>query len=83
METVKRLDNAATVSGKDIRSRFLIRAVNIVGDDPVVLEHLGDCLRDLGQIEEARRAYERAQAAGAPHDRIEERLNGLPEGESP
>jgi tetratricopeptide (TPR) repeat protein len=55
----------------------LIRAVNIVGDDPVVLEHLGDCLRDLGKVEEARRTYERALGAGAPEDRIRPRLEGL------
>lgn len=55
----------------------LIRAVNVVGDDPVVLEHLGDCLRDLGRIEEARRTYERARAAGADPDRIEARIEGL------
>lgn len=63
----------------------LIRAVNIVGDDPVVLEHLGDCLRDLGQIQEARRTYERARAAGADAERIQSRLEGLeglPEGGS-
>jgi len=61
----------------------LIRAVNLVGDDPIVLEHLGDCLRDLDRIEEARRTYERALEAGAPRDRIQERLDGLREGEEP
>jgi tetratricopeptide (TPR) repeat protein len=61
----------------------LIRAVNLVGDDPIVLEHLGDCLRDLDRIEEARRTYERALEAGAPRDRIEERLNGLEQDEAP
>lgn len=58
----------------------LIRAVNIVGDDPVVLEHLGDCLRDLGRTEEARRTYERALRAGAPEERIRPRLDGLDTG---
>lgn len=57
----------------------LIRAVNAVGDDPVVLEHLGDCLRDLGRLDEARRTYERARAAGAPEQRMRERLEGLDE----
>jgi tetratricopeptide (TPR) repeat protein len=57
----------------------LIRAVNIVGDDPVVLEHLGDCLRDLGRTDEARRSYERALDAGAPEERIRPRLDGLKE----
>jgi tetratricopeptide (TPR) repeat protein len=61
----------------------LIRAVNVLGDDPVVLEHLGDCLRDLGRIDEARRTYERALQAGAPDERIEERLRGLDELEAP
>jgi tetratricopeptide (TPR) repeat protein len=59
----------------------LIRAVNIVGDDPIVLEHLGDCLRDLGKTEEARRTYERALDAGAPEERIQERLDALQEGD--
>jgi tetratricopeptide (TPR) repeat protein len=61
----------------------LIRAVNVLGDDPVVLEHLGDCLRDLGRIDEARRTYERALQAGATEERIEERLRGLDEMEAP
>ena len=61
----------------------LIRAVNLVGDDPIVLEHLGDCLRDLDRIEEARRTYERALEAGAAPDRIQERLDGLIPGEGP
>lgn len=61
----------------------LIRAVNLVGDDPIVLEHLGDCLRDLGRIDEARRTYERALGAGAREDRIQERLDGLDAGEGP
>jgi tetratricopeptide (TPR) repeat protein len=61
----------------------LIRAVNLVGDDPIVLEHLGDCLRDLDRIEEARRTYERALEAGAPRDRIQERLDGLRQSEEP
>ena len=61
----------------------LIRAVNIVGDDPVVLEHLGDCLRDLGRTDEARRTYERAREAGAARDRIRERLDGLSPDETP
>jgi tetratricopeptide (TPR) repeat protein len=61
----------------------LIRAVNIVGDDPIVLEHLGDCLRDLGRTEEARRTYERALGAGASEDRIRERIDGLEASDGP
>ncbi len=61
----------------------LIRAVNLVGDDPIVLEHLGDCLRDLGQHEQARRTYERALAAGAEEERMRLRIEGLQGGDSP
>ncbi|RKZ18174.1 hypothetical protein DRQ53_01140 [bacterium] len=61
----------------------LIRAVNLVGDDPIVLEHLGDCLRDLGQHEQARRTYERALAAGAEAERMRLRIEGLQVGDAP
>jgi tetratricopeptide (TPR) repeat protein len=59
----------------------LIRAANLVGDDPVVLEHLGDCLRDLGQREEAVRTYRRALAAGGDRERLEARIRALGEDE--
>lgn len=58
----------------------LIRAVNIVGDDPIVLEHLGDCLRDLGRTEEARRTYQRALDAGGPEERLRARIDALDAG---
>jgi Flp pilus assembly protein TadD len=58
----------------------LIRAVNIVGDDPIVLEHLGDCLRDLGRTEEARRTYQRALDAGGPEERLRGRIDALDDG---
>jgi Flp pilus assembly protein TadD len=57
----------------------LIRAVNIVGDDPIVLEHLGDCLRDLGRTDEARRTYERALEVGGDAERLQGRIDALEE----
>jgi tetratricopeptide (TPR) repeat protein len=57
----------------------LIRAVNLVGDDPIVLEHLGDCLRDLGRIDEARRTYRRALDVGGDVDRLQGRIDALEE----
>lgn len=52
----------------------LVAAVNLVGDDPVVLEHLADCLRDLGQLEEALRTYRRALGAGGETERLQLRI---------
>lgn len=42
----------------------LIDAVNRVGDDPVVLEHLAECLAALDRHDEALRTFERARAIG-------------------
>ena len=55
----------------------LIVAANLVGDDPVVLEHLGDCLRDLGQLEEALRTYRRALGAGGAAERLGARIEAV------
>lgn len=63
----------------DAALEHLIAAVNLVGDDPVVLEHLADCLRDLGQGEEALRTYQRALAAGGDAERIGARISALEE----
>ena len=59
---------------------YLIEAANRLGDDPVVLEHLGDCLRDLGRGEEALRSYRRALTVGGHQERLESRIEAL-EGE--
>lgn len=55
----------------------LVDASNLVGDDPVVLEHLGDCLRALGEIEDARNAYRRALLVGGDEERLQKRLEEL------
>lgn len=57
---------------------YLIRAVNVLPDDPVILEHLAVVLRDLGQTEEARDMFRRAQAVGGDAVRLQELLDGLP-----
>lgn len=55
----------------------LVDASNVLGDDPVILEHLGDCLRALGQHDDARNAYERALLVGGDEPRLKERLEEL------
>ncbi len=56
---------------------FLIRAVNVLPDDPVILEHLGMVLRDQGQIAEAREMFQRAMALGGDAGRLQGLLDGL------
>ena len=58
---------------------YLIRAVNVLPDDPVILEHLAVVLRDLGQTEEARDMFRRAQAVGGDAERLKGLLDGLPQ----
>src|SRR6056297_1561980 len=57
----------------------LIKAVNLLGDDPVVLEHVGECLAALGRHEEALRSFERARVAGGDTERLEERIEAMRE----
>lgn len=49
---------------------FLIRAVNVLPDDPVILEHLGMVLNDQGQGAEALDVLKRALALGGDSGRI-------------
>jgi tetratricopeptide (TPR) repeat protein len=58
---------------------LLERAAQISGEDPVILEHLGDVLRRFGRHAEARRAYTRAVEKG--HERpeaVHEKIGQLP-----
>ena len=57
----------------------LIRAVNLTGDDPVVLEHVGECLAALERYDEALRSFERALAVGGPEDRLVPRIEAMRE----
>ncbi len=57
----------------------LIEAVNLLGDDPVVLEHVGECLAALGRHAEALRSFERAVMAGGDPERLEERIEAMRE----
>jgi tetratricopeptide (TPR) repeat protein len=57
----------------------LIEAVNLLGDDPVVLEHVGECLAALGRHSEALRSFERAVMAGGDPERLEERIEAMRE----
>ncbi len=50
---------------------YLIRAVNVLPADPVILEHLGTVLLVLGQPQEARNAFTRSLEAGGDGPRLE------------
>lgn len=50
---------------------YLVRAVNVLPEDPVVLEHLGRVLQAMGRTTEARQTYERALSAGGDRKRLE------------
>jgi len=56
---------------------YLVRAVNVLPDDPVVLEHLGVVLAAKGQDDEARQMLRRALAMGGDRVRLETLLEGL------
>jgi tetratricopeptide (TPR) repeat protein len=49
---------------------YLIQAVNVLPDDPVILEHLGMVLAGLGQDTEAVEVLRRSLARGGDADRI-------------
>lgn len=50
---------------------YLIQAVNVLPDDPVVLEHLGVVMNDMGQKVEALDLLRRSLARGGDSERIE------------
>jgi Flp pilus assembly protein TadD len=50
---------------------YLIRAVNVLPDDPVILEHLGVVLMEMGQHLEALDVLRRSLARGGDTERIE------------
>ncbi|MGL4207834.1 MAG: tetratricopeptide repeat protein [Candidatus Adiutrix sp.] len=52
---------------------YLQKAAELLGDDPVIMEHLGDTFHKLGRTIEAKDAYDRALANG--HDN-QEKVNG-------
>ncbi|MDR1037142.1 MAG: tetratricopeptide repeat protein [Deltaproteobacteria bacterium] len=57
---------------------LLERAAQLSGDDPVVMEHLGDVLGRVGRSPEARRAYARAIEKGHEHpETINEKLKQI------
>lgn len=57
---------------------FLVRAVNVQPEDPVILEHLGVVLKDQGQPAEARDILLRALGLGGDRARLQALLNTLP-----
>lgn len=61
---------------------YMIKAVNVLPDDPVILEHLGMVLLELGQDEEAAGMLRRSLAMGGDRERIEAVLASIsgPEG---
>ncbi len=54
---------------------YMIQAVNVLPDDPVILEHLGLVLMDLGQKREGEEMLRRALALGGDKERLEKHLN--------
>ena len=64
---------------------YLVRAVNVLPEDPVILEHLGLILRALGREDEARSTLERALANGGDRERLESLMDPdqSPEPEEP
>lgn len=56
---------------------YMIQAVNVLPDDPVILEHLGMVLLSLGQEQEARGMLQRSLAMGGDRARLEAVLAGL------
>ena len=62
----------------DQAREYLERAARIVGNDPVVLEHLGDLYQALGQLEDARRSYNRSLALEAENaSEVQRKLDEL------
>ena len=49
---------------------YLVRAVNVLPEDPVVLEHLGRTLLALDRSDQARTTLERALASGGNRERL-------------
>jgi Flp pilus assembly protein TadD len=53
----------------------LERAVELVGDDPTVIEHLGDAYQKVGRAMDASRAYREALGYAKEADQVQ-RLRG-------
>ncbi len=56
---------------------YLIRAVNVLPDDPVILEHIGIVLRDQGRKDEARDMFRRSLGLGGDPVRLQGLLDAL------
>jgi tetratricopeptide (TPR) repeat protein len=56
---------------------FMIQAVNVLPEDPIILEHLGLVLREMGQVQEAEEMLRRALVLGGDPERIQAHLKGL------
>ena len=57
---------------------YIIQAVNVLPEDPVILEHLGLVLREMGQVAEAEEMLRRALILGGDPERLQEHLKNLP-----
>jgi Flp pilus assembly protein TadD len=58
--------------------RELEKAAELLADDPVVLEHLGDVYRALGLNDRARTTYNRAIELAPDAASVREKLDTLP-----
>jgi len=52
----------------------LIRASEIVKDDPVILEHIGDVYNSMGNKEKAKKYWEKAREFQEKEERLKERV---------
>lgn len=62
---------------------YMIQAVNVLPDDPVILEHLGMVLLALGQKDEAAGMLQRSLAMGGDQERIKAVLADLDKVQAP
>jgi len=58
---------------------YMIQAVNVLPNDPVILEHLALVLLKMGQVEESEEMLRRALTLGGDKERLENLLNNLPQ----
>jgi len=54
--------------------KYLLEAIKYVKDDPVILEHLGDIYKELGNYKEALKTWQEAMKYHEKEEGVKERL---------
>lgn len=54
--------------------QYLLEAIKYVKDDPVILEHLGDIYKELGNYKEALQTWQEAMKYHEKEEGLKERL---------